>query len=843
MVTLKNSHAAKMLCAFLVSLLVTGADATDTKSCCKKVVKADKVVTDMLCVKNNANFNGNVHIGGDLVVDGAFNKSLQAANTLQGIREALAFPDVPNAINWTQGVAYQIQVPGFFDGGGNPAHWGNLDGIIAQLDYLEDLGIEAIWLTQPTLGEAYWGFNTIDAKLIDPKKGTNEQLAQLVVAAHARNIKVIMGSVWHHTGVLHPFFQEALQGNQAYMDRYYFEVDPPQAFNVFFGNLWLSVKELFPDSPLAQQPENWYFRSKFGNDVADTNLNNPVMINWILDFSKFWIDKGIDGFRIDVSSASQISGLIDDTYVSGIDPNNNTNQKIIRALRQIKPDLYLVAEAAYAGLNADGSINPVEAGRSFEGGRTFGSSNNYQLISLFYDLATGVDVYGISHPNTKNNGAFFINQYIKNLLPYVSRYTDYTFVENHDRSRFLTLFTITEANQPVVSLIPPTCDVQPCYAPAPEGAFRIHYDASSLPPSLQDNNLNLYYFLYNGSGASNPFPGGSVNNLTPPPGNLELPFLGGGVDNYGPYWDFPLSYLDNSGSIDPVFGFIGIQSSGLVKVTDNINIDASMAALLISAGKGDVFVSGVPVPTTLPTAEQYNQAQTCYGLLLALPGSPTIWQGQEFGMQGIGDPSTREPLVWSEQGAQVTGFSPYVYSGIAPAGYENIFSTQFSVMPPTENNPLWVYMREAIHARAASPSLKQGTLELLALPGDPETDVVTIFDEGSDTVVTTSDLVAFTRSISNWPVYCIFNFGETPKQVQVRGGLLYSCDIEFLDNVANLPPQIYYSNNVVFSPVENPGCEPYIITMPQYSSIVFTPICFFGIPNGDQYQNLPACCI
>lgn len=822
--------------AFALLTVTTNAEkATKGHKAC------DTLTTNNLHVKSDAQFDGNVAIdknltvdgdtvlSGDLRVDGDFNKAQQIASVLQDMREARAHKDVPDAISWTHGVAYQIQQQGYWNASNNPKAFGNIKGIINRLDYLSDLGIEAIWVTQPTLGAHWWGFDTIDAKRITPNTGTNQDMADLVTAAHAKNIKVIMGSVWHQTSIQHPFFEKALTGDPESMARYYFVSVPKdapmplQAFNIFFGNLWLKVKDVAPNSALAQRSEDWYFRSKFGTDVADTNLTNPAMIDWVIDFSRFWINKGIDGFRIDVSDSTQISGYRDGQFLNGTDPNDQITQTIIRKLRQIKPDLFLFAETFDSSLNADGSVNNINAGAIFDGGRLFGASTNYQLWSLLYNLFY------------TENGEQFVDQYMTNLLPQTSSYTDVTFLENHDVSRFISSITIGDV-QPVPSL-----DAPPSYAPAPDGAFRVHYDKASLPAALLNDNMNLYYF--SAAGGSNPFPTGSVNNLDPAPGNPNFPFLGGGDDDFGPYWDFPLSHFADFGN-DNQFGFIVIQKGSFSKVSGDIDIKSDIADVIIANGKGDIFVRGLPVPTTLPTQDQLNQAQTLYGVLLSLPGSPMIWQGQEQGMQsavgaGISD-STREPVVWSTDGRQVKGFSPYVGNGVAPAGYENIFSTPFTVRPPDASNPLWVYMREAIRARRQSPALKQGEMKVLPLPGNPETDAITIFDVGQDTV-TAKDVVAFTRSLNNWPVVCIFNFGETPKQVEVRGGKLFPCDLGFLGAAASLDPQFYFSHNITVSAAAS-ACDPVIITMPQYSSAVFVPIQFFGTPNGSSFQNLPGCC-
>jgi len=101
---------------------------------------------------------------------------------------------------------------------------------------------------------------------------------------------------------------------------------------------------------------------------------------------------------------------------------------------------------------------------------------------------------------------------------------------------------------------------------------------------------------------------------------------------------------------------------------------------------------------------------------------------------------------------------------------------------------------------------------------------VSIFDQG-ESRVTQKDMVAFTRSINNFPVYCIFNFGTTPKEVEINFSNLLP------GRSANFLKQIYFSHNISIKPGPD---QRYTITMPQYSSVVFTPIEFIGIVNGGQ---------
>ena len=139
-----------------------------------------------------------------------------------------------------------------------------------------------------------------------------------------------------------------------------------------------------------------------------------------------------------------------------------------------------------------------------------------------------------------------------------------------------------------VSLTPP-----PSYSQnTTPGIFRLHIDNNSLPEYLQDNNLNLYYQSYLGESAPYPTPfvsaGGSVNNLSP----AQAPaFVGGGNDDYGPYWDFDISFFSYIDCIDWQFVFKFVDAITFITNNYNAGIPKSISDVLIAEETGDVFVS------------------------------------------------------------------------------------------------------------------------------------------------------------------------------------------------------------------------------------------------------------
>lgn len=200
-------------------------------------------------------------------------------------------------------VFYQVYPRSFADGDGDGG--GDLDGITGRLDYLRWLGVDAIWLNPVTVSPMVdHGYDVADPRDIDPLFGGLAALDRLLAAAHRRGIKLTMDMVPNHTSSAHPWFAEALAdgpGSSA-RARYIFRDgrgrdgrQPPNNWvSVFGGPAWTRVEE--PDGSAGQ----WYLHL-FDVHQPDLNWENPEVL---ADFEKtlrFWLDRGVDGFRIDVA--------------------------------------------------------------------------------------------------------------------------------------------------------------------------------------------------------------------------------------------------------------------------------------------------------------------------------------------------------------------------------------------------------------------------------------------------------------------------------------------------------------------------------------------------------------
>nr|BAL56956.1 alpha amylase catalytic region [uncultured Chloroflexota bacterium] len=194
---------------------------------------------------------------------------------------------------WQKGIIYHIYPRSFADSNGDGI--GDLAGIIQHLDYLADLGVDAIWLSPiyPSPDKDF-GYDVADYTNIDPRYGTLEDFDRLLEQAHARGIRVILDLVFNHTSDQHPWFQESRSSRENPKADWYIWQDriPNNWQAVFGGRAWQWD---------AQRRQ--YYLHLFLPEQPDLNWRNPQVQEAIFDVVRFWLDRGVDGFRLDVFNA------------------------------------------------------------------------------------------------------------------------------------------------------------------------------------------------------------------------------------------------------------------------------------------------------------------------------------------------------------------------------------------------------------------------------------------------------------------------------------------------------------------------------------------------------------
>jgi len=204
---------------------------------------------------------------------------------------------------WSSAVFYQVYPRSFADSNGDGV--GDLDGLTARLEYLQQLGVDAIWLNPVTVSPmADHGYDVADPRDVDPLFGGMAAIERLIPAAHQRGIKITMDVVPNHTSSAHAWFQAALSagpGTEA-RERYLFRdgrgpdgsLPPNNWTSVFGGPAWTRVVDA------DGNPGQWYLHL-FDAEQPDLNWENPEVFDDFEKTLRFWLERGVDGFRIDVA--------------------------------------------------------------------------------------------------------------------------------------------------------------------------------------------------------------------------------------------------------------------------------------------------------------------------------------------------------------------------------------------------------------------------------------------------------------------------------------------------------------------------------------------------------------
>ncbi|QWW20225.1 alpha-glucosidase [Schaalia sp. 19OD2882] len=212
---------------------------------------------------------------------------------------------------WKKAVFYQIYPRSFADSDGDGI--GDLRGVIGHLDHLEDLGVDCLWLSpifaSPNVD---MGYDICDYRDVMTEMGTVEDLQELLDECHRRGMRLILDLVVNHTSDQHPWFRQALADPQGPYGDFYFlrRADasgaPPNNWTSFFsGSAWRRIGDM------------WALHL-FAPEQLDLNWDNPAVRREVADIVRFWVDRGIDGFRLDVINyVSKRPGLPDGNAAIG----------------------------------------------------------------------------------------------------------------------------------------------------------------------------------------------------------------------------------------------------------------------------------------------------------------------------------------------------------------------------------------------------------------------------------------------------------------------------------------------------------------------------------------------
>jgi alpha-glucosidase len=323
---------------------------------------------------------------------------------------------------WKHAVIYEIYPRSFQDS--NRDGVGDINGITSRLDYIRDLGIDAIWISpmypSPLID---FGYDISDYTAIDPLYGTLADFDHLVSEAKKRNIRVIMDFVPNHTSDQHPWFKESRSSRTSPKRDWYIWHDgnamgqPPNNWQSWFGH---SAWKLDPVT-------NQYYYHHFYTEQPDLNWRNPQVRKAMYDAMRFWLDRGVAGFRIDaVSRLFEDPNLHDDPILPGKNAYGDPNiahkytdnlpevHEVLREMRKIVD--------AYPG-------NPVMISEADEPNiaeltKMYGAKNDEVQLPMDFQIA---DVNKLSAPDFRR----LLNEIDRNSVGGQPHY----FFSNHDQPR------------------------------------------------------------------------------------------------------------------------------------------------------------------------------------------------------------------------------------------------------------------------------------------------------------------------------------------------------------------------------------------------------------------------
>lgn len=239
---------------------------------------------------------------------------------------------------WDDAVFYQIWPRSFYDTSGN-GH-GDFNGMTAKLPYLQELGIDAIWLTPMFEAPSYHGYDFTEFYQVESDYGSMAEFEAFIQAADAKGMKVILDLVINHISREHEWFRKSAEGVAPYKDYFVWRKDLP-AKGEGWGYAWDTN-----DKPEAvwhyDERRGEYYYAAFGATQPDLNLEHPDVVAEMKKMAKFWLDKGVAGFRLDAVRFVMESGPDGQADLPAtIDYWRDFNAYV----KSINPEAYLVGEA------------------------------------------------------------------------------------------------------------------------------------------------------------------------------------------------------------------------------------------------------------------------------------------------------------------------------------------------------------------------------------------------------------------------------------------------------------------------------------------------------------------
>ncbi|WP_445768620.1 alpha-amylase family glycosyl hydrolase [Rheinheimera sp.] len=290
---------------------------------------------------------------------------------------------------WQEAVFYQIWPRSFYDT--NADGHGDFNGMTAKLPYLHDLGVTALWLTPMFEAPSYHGYDFTEFYQVESDYGSMAEFEAFIKAADAKGMKVILDLVINHISSEHDWFKRSAAGEAPYKDYFIWRDDMPEAGSGW-GHAWSDNDK--PDAVWHFNAQrNAYYYAAFGASQPDVNLRHPDVVAEMKKMAKFWLDKGVAGFRLDAVRFAMEGGP---DAQADTDDTIGYWQDFNQYVKSINPEAYLVGEAWVdipIAARYYGNGSGLDQGFDFEVG--------YKILGLLKPDASGEAQFGTMRTNAQ----------------------------------------------------------------------------------------------------------------------------------------------------------------------------------------------------------------------------------------------------------------------------------------------------------------------------------------------------------------------------------------------------------------------------------------------------------
>lgn len=326
---------------------------------------------------------------------------------------------------WQDAVFYQIWPRSFYDTNGD-GH-GDFNGMTAKLPYLQDLGVTALWLTPMFEAPSYHGYDFTEFYQVESDYGTMAEFEAFIQAADAKGMKVILDLVINHISSEHDWFKRSAAGEAPYKDYFIWRDTMPEAGSGW-GHAWANNDK--PDAVWHYNAQrNAYYYAAFGASQPDVNLRHPDVVAEMEKMAKFWLDKGVAGFRLDAVRFAMEGGPLEQ---ADTDETIAYWQSFNQYVKSVNPEAYLVGEAWVdipIAARYYGNGSGLDQGFDFEVG--------YNILGLLKPDASGEAQFGTMNSNAaKVADTGILQRNVKQRADSVAPLSFFApFLTNHDQER------------------------------------------------------------------------------------------------------------------------------------------------------------------------------------------------------------------------------------------------------------------------------------------------------------------------------------------------------------------------------------------------------------------------